>query len=163
MWPGLSDYLLSITTGWYSVSRVLGWSNLTLPSGPKYSCKPPVSKNINFKHHNFSLKVVLTFLHSHVFNLNVLHELVDDVLCVYPASVQLFPSLVLLHGAVDAGVGGAWAGVPVVRRVFRAVSAVRMRALLAGLAAVARRALALARCVAGVASVARLLSLTHGM
>ena len=101
MWPGLSDYLLSITTGWYSVSRVLGWSNLTLPSGPKYSCKPPVSKKINFKHHNFSLNVVLTFLHSHVFNLNVLHELVDYVLCVYPASVQL-SSLALLS------LGAAW-------------------------------------------------------
>ena len=37
------DYLLFITTGWNSVSRVLGWSNLTLPSGPRYNCKPPES------------------------------------------------------------------------------------------------------------------------
>ena len=61
----------------------------------------------------------LTFLHSHVFNLNVLHELIDDVLGVHSAPVQLLPPLVLLHGAggVDPGVGGARAGVPVVGRV----------------------------------------------
>ena len=79
--------------------------------------------------------LALTFLHSHVFNLNVLHELIDDVLGVHSAPVQLLPPLVLLHGAsVYPSVSGAGAGVPQMGRVLRAVSAVRMLALLTGLA-----------------------------
>merc|ERR1719154_883589 len=86
------------------------------------------------------------FLHSHVLNLNVLHELIDDVLGVHSAPVQLLPPLVLLHGAsVYPGVGRAGAGVPEVGRVLRAVPAVRLLTLLAD---VARRALAPARGVA---------------
>merc|ERR1711978_342594 len=90
-----------------------------------------------------------TFLHSHVLYLNVLHELIDDILGIHPAPVQLLPPLVLLHGPeADAGVRGAGAGVAGVRGVLGALAAVRPApapapAQLAGLAAVARAGLAL--------------------
>ena len=91
-------------------------------------------------------------MHSHVLYLNVLHELIDDILGIHPAPVQLLPPLVLLHGPeADAGVRGAGAGVAGVRGVLGALAAVRPApapAQLAGLAPVARAGLALGRGVA---------------
>ena len=87
---------------------------------------------------------------SHVIKLNILHQFIDHVLWVHPAPSVHPPSFVLLHGAEDAGVRGASAGVPVVGGVLGALPAV---GLLAGLTTVAHRGLALGGGVAGVPGV----------